>query len=95
MVFADWQLKNNQWKPSKKRLDPVKARKQHICFKCAEKGFRVKMDYIFNDYERSVNARYNVDYFECPRCKQIYKEKVRILGKGFTRNDAGKLFGGE
>jgi hypothetical protein len=96
MVFADWQLDNEQWKPSKKvGLDPVKARKIHLCFKCLEKGYRVKMDYILNKHEKGLNCVYNVDYYKCPRCLQVYKEQVRIVGKGKTRNNLGKIMGGE
>jgi len=93
MTYADTQIELGFWKPSKKKFDAKYGRKVNFCFKCANKGFRVKMDYIHNRHEKAGYTVYNVDSFECPRCKQIYEAKVRIEGRGKSGFNAGKVLG--
>ena len=94
MTFADLQRELGLWKKTKHRdIDPVKARKIHLCLKCADKGFKVKMDYIHNRHEKANYTMYNVDYYKCPRCLQIYEQRVRIEGRGKNGFNAGKELG--
>ena len=95
MVFSDIQKSLGLWNHSRHKFTSEYARKSHICLKCAGKGFKVKMDYLGNRHEKSINCVYNVDRFGCPRCGQIYEGKVRIVGKGKSRNNLGKIAGGE
>jgi len=95
VTYADTQIALGLWKRKKAPLSGKTARKKHWCIQCAQKGYKVKMDYQGNFRERSANAMYNYDLYECPRCKYLGKEYVRIAGKGKSRNDYGKLLGGE
>ena len=94
-MYSEVQQDLGLWKKSNHRFDGKYARRVNLCLKCADKGFKVKMDYLGNVHEKSINCVYNVDRFGCPRCGQIYEGKVRIVGKGKSRNNLGKIAGGE
>jgi uncharacterized protein with PIN domain len=86
---------NIGWKKFVKPLDIKKQRNQHFCKNCNDNGYRVKMDYIRNYHEKEKYTMYDVSEYKCPRCEKIYKEKMRIEGKGTLGINSGKEWGGQ
>ncbi len=85
----------NDWKFKNKRLEILRQRKKNFCPKCADDGFRVRMDYQGNKREKMQVTVYDVSIFVCPRCGKVSKQYMRIEGKGYSGQSAYKRYGGE
>ena len=94
MTFADEQQNiNESWSKFHRPKNPKKQRKHMWCPKCFKKAFKIKMDYLGNKHETWQIARYNIDFYKCPRCEYVHREWSRIEGKGKCGTDLGRMYG--
>lgn len=95
-IFSDFQAWANQgWTKKRDPIDPRYQRKMHLCPKCGKDGYRVKMDYKGNKHVQMITTKYDVSFYNCPRCRFEDKEFMRIEGRGTNTTNMGKMFGGE
>lgn len=97
-TFAEKQYAIDQhWRKYKKPIRPTEQRRLKICGKCNKLGYRVRMDYLGNRHEKAQVTVYDVHYWKCPRCQFVYKEPMRIEGRGsgVYGDNSGKRLGGQ